>query len=236
MATRGLMMLRFAGMVALTFVGGCAWPGVTRPGSDYADTDPSVRWVYEAGGQLAMTFLVPNVVDNQIADLAPGGESVFVTERGPGCITWSPLRPRWALSLETGRLTLGWPAGEATWRYEASRPSEEDPNVYVRKLRGGWWLQASREDANAVYLTRSPSPGPPRVGLSSEIPHSWVMGGSAIWFEQEQILVFSTGHSHLVCVDTKMLRRHFPEKSPGTVEAIRGTEPPTEVLDCPPPQ
>lgn len=187
--------------VAMLLLPGC-WTGGLAPKDQIAYQHGSVRWVYKAGGQLAVLWgiiLVP--VANRILDVQPGEGCVLVTEgnEGGGCSVTpqARLRGTHALSLATGRPTM---AGRATRRNEPLRAVwHEDRRTWETHIDEEISAHGSLE-TNRLFLHL------PSDILILEIVQDDSLGWVASAFRTpDDLLVLGLSYGYVVCVDMKKL-------------------------------
>ena len=186
--------------IALLFLPGC-WTGGLAKKDQIAYQHESVRWVYKAGGQLAVLWgiiLVPQ--GNRILDVQPGEGCVLVTEGDESGCSAAPqarLRGTHALNLATGHPTI---ALGSTHRYEPLRTVwQEDRKTWKTHIDKDLSAHGSLE-TNTFFLHL------PSDILILEVPQGNSLGWVISAFRMpEDVLILGLSYGYVVCVDMKKL-------------------------------
>ena len=195
---RSTAALLALGLAVLT---GC-WPGRTMGPAEFEYVHPSVRWAYETGGQIGNKFVFIAPIRNVIYSLESGPECVVVEEGCLGCMEIGWWRPRYALDLQTGRLTIGQPDGRDDGRVD---PKYRTPDSLRIDLETQLVTPAQTRD---LYVGRPGAPPDQLTLLLRGKPEQSLIGVDELVQATDEMIVISLGNRYVVCIDLTQLPAH----------------------------
>ena len=155
--TRSAWTMLLSGLL-LTCAGGAGgcWAGRLADRDEFDAIHPAVRWVRRPGGQIGWFLWIPIADQHSFGTLWHGSNNTgVVQEWGSGCMLWTPLRPRYAVDVETGQLTVATPRERAS---PVHSDYEEAIGTITRPEGVDWLFWTSAGDRPGLHVGRPEQP------------------------------------------------------------------------------
>ncbi len=188
-------VIKLAFCVSLAALPGC-WAGKTLDEQAFAHRHESVRWVYQAGGQVAFAWWVlPMPVDNNVQSMKTSGDCLLVTE-GKSFSGWAPWKKQYPLLLGDGSVRKEIPTGN---QISALAPGGELQSV--RKICGDFVVSIP-EPYDQLFVGTKDTPNSQLTEVARFTSERQFGFTDSYILTDDGLLLINCGRQFVVCVDT----------------------------------